>query len=74
MINDLKSFMKEYTTRDSNNENIYYKNNTIQNEEIENLVIDKIVETASNQLIETYNDKYNESITSLDQITAEKME
>ncbi len=72
LINDLKSFMKEYVTRDSNNENIYYKNNTIQNEEIENLVIDKIVETASNQLIETYNDKYNESITSLDQITAEK--
>ncbi len=72
LINDLNSFMKEYITRDENNENTYYKNSTVQTDAIEDLVTDKIVAVASDQLIEAYNEKYNESITSIDQISAEK--
>lgn len=65
----LTAFMNDFIV----NQDTYLKNGEINDEAIQNAALDNTVESAKTMLLDQYNESYGTSISSIDQMDAEKL-
>lgn len=68
--NGLDSFFDDFLKRE-NNQNEYYKDGKIQYDAISERATDEVMKIAEDTLIDSYNDKHDVKISSLEEITSE---
>lgn len=70
IVDELNSYMNEFIIRDTNNKNKYFDGTELIDENISDRAIELIEKFAEKTLIDDYNKKHDDEITSIDEITS----
>ncbi len=70
IVDELNSYMNKFIIRDTNNKNKYFDGTELIDENISDRAIELIEKFAEKTLIDDYNKKHDDEITSIDEITS----